>query len=109
TGDRQLSRDCPRRCQESPIEEILQQAIEHHQAGRLAAAEGLYREVLRRRPGDAVALNLLGVLAAQTGHPLHALTLLRASVEADANAADAYNNLARALIDLGRAPEAIEA
>jgi predicted TPR repeat methyltransferase len=42
-----------------------QLALQHHQAGRLKEAEGLYRRVLEKNPSDANALRMLGVLAAQ--------------------------------------------
>jgi predicted O-linked N-acetylglucosamine transferase (SPINDLY family) len=46
----------------------IEAAMAHHQAGRLADAERLYREVLRVQPENIDALHLLGVLAGQTGH-----------------------------------------
>ena len=49
------------------IQRAMQVAIEHHQAGRLAEAEGIYRQVLARFPDHTDALHLLGVLAGQTG------------------------------------------
>jgi Flp pilus assembly protein TadD len=41
-------------------------AVEHHQSGRLAEAQALYRKVLTYDPNHADALHLLGVLAAQS-------------------------------------------
>jgi len=43
----------------------LQIAVEHHQAGRLAEADSLYRRVLEIEPDNASALHLRGVLAHQ--------------------------------------------
>ena len=49
------------------LEQIIQIAIRHHQAGRLAEAEGLYRQVLAQQPHNADALHLLGLLAKRAG------------------------------------------
>lgn len=42
-------------------------AIQHHQAGRLAEAEKIYRQILAQQPDHPDALHLLGVLAVQAG------------------------------------------
>ena len=49
-----------------PTERTLAQATEHHKAGRLGEAEGLYREILNVEPENADALHRLGILAIQT-------------------------------------------
>ena len=49
------------------IEQAMQTAIRHHQAGRLAEAEGIYLQILDRQPGHAQALELLGALNLQRG------------------------------------------
>ncbi len=49
------------------LQKQLATAQAHHRAGRLREAEQLYRDVLRRDTGNPVALQLLGVLAGQTG------------------------------------------
>ena len=51
----------------SQITECMNQALSHHQAGRLQKAEALYRMVLGRVPGHADALHLVGLLAHQQG------------------------------------------
>jgi tetratricopeptide (TPR) repeat protein len=45
--------------------EQLQRAISHHQAGQMAEAEQLYRQILQQQPQNADALSLLGVVACQ--------------------------------------------
>ena len=44
------------------LPEILAIAIEHHQAGRLQAAEQVYRQILAVEPNQADAWHLLGVI-----------------------------------------------
>ena len=41
------------------IEQAFQTALAHHQAGRLAEAEALYRQILSVQPGHADALYFL--------------------------------------------------
>jgi hypothetical protein len=45
------------------IGQAMQAAFSHQQSGRLAEAEGIYRQVLACCPDHADALHLLGILA----------------------------------------------
>ena len=49
------------------ISEALAIAIQHHQGGRLQAAEQIYRQILPVSPDQADAIHLLGVRAHQAG------------------------------------------
>ncbi|MGX9962316.1 methyltransferase [Roseomonas sp. F4] len=60
--------------QASP-DELLRQGAARHAQGDLALAERLYRRVLKLRPGDGNALNLLSVAARQRGELAAALAL----------------------------------
>lgn len=84
-------------------------AVAHHQAGRLAEAETLYRGILAKQPDDLNALNLLGVLARQTARPKEAAELLQRAAGDPQAAADVHYNLGTALIDLQRWPDAAAA
>ncbi|MGA2441875.1 MAG: tetratricopeptide repeat protein [Tepidisphaeraceae bacterium] len=90
------------------VPQLLGLAVEHHQAGRLAEAERLYREVLEREPGNADALHLLGVAAHQAGNNETALGLIRQAVAANPSAGDFRSNLALVLRALNRAAEAVQ-
>ena len=59
------------------IPEALTTAIRHHQAGRLQAAEQIYRQILAVEPGHAEALHLLGVINAQAGNHQLAVEYMR--------------------------------
>jgi tetratricopeptide (TPR) repeat protein len=91
------------------IEQAMQIGIQHHQAGRLAEAEGIYRQVLAHHPNHPDALNLLGVLAAQSGQPGTAVDLIRHAVELNPGHAEAHSNLGHVLLEVGRADEAVVA
>jgi predicted O-linked N-acetylglucosamine transferase (SPINDLY family) len=89
------------------LQERLEAGVAHHQAGRLAEAETLYREVLVQQPDHADALHLLGMLAGQVGELDVAVDLMRRATELNPNFADAHNNLGFALAKNGKTQEAI--
>ena len=64
------------------IDSSLTSAVTHHQAGRLANAEALYRQVLATAPHHPDALHLLGVLLHQTGQSQAAVDLIRRAIAA---------------------------
>ena len=83
-------------------------AIEHHQAGRLAEAERLYRALMAGGPPIAEAHNNLGYLLYQRGDVAGALAEYRKAVAIKPTDAGALTNLGNALRDLddGAAAEA---
>jgi predicted O-linked N-acetylglucosamine transferase (SPINDLY family) len=88
---------------------LLQQALALHQAGRLGEAEPLYRRALAATPGDWAALHLVGALCLQQGRHDEALALIEAALTARPDAVESLRNLAIALDALGRKPEALAA
>ena len=89
-------------------EALLKDAVAHHQAGRLAEAEALYRQALVLDPEHADANHLLGVIALQTGAFEAAVDLIGKSVGINPDFAEAHCNLGVALMKLDRAGEATE-
>ena len=75
------------------IEQAMQIAIGHHQAGRLAEAEAIYRQILAQSPDHADALHLLGVLACQTGHTDAAIDLIGRAIAINPAVAEYHSNL----------------
>jgi len=84
----------------------LQHATALHQAGRLAEAQPIYRQILATDPNNADALHLLGVLAHQTGYPDHAEPLIRRALAAAPAAFAFHNSLGNVLRAQNRAAEA---
>ena len=82
-------------------------AVEHHSAGRLAEAEGLYRQILAEAPNHAVTLNLLGVLAGQVGKCQIGLELIQHAIAIAPQEASFHANLGLVLKKMGRLDEAI--
>jgi len=75
------------------VEQALQTALVHHQAGRRAEAEAIYREVLAEFPDHAGALHLLGVLAGQAGSTDSAIELIGRAVAIKADVPQYHSNL----------------
>ncbi len=88
------------------LADTLQRALRHHQAGQLAQAEPLYREILRAQPRHADALHLLGVLAHQVGQHAPAADLIRQAIRENPRSAGYHCNLGEAQRALGHLDDA---
>jgi predicted O-linked N-acetylglucosamine transferase (SPINDLY family) len=89
------------------IDQAIQTALAHHQAGRLAEAEALYRLVLEQYPKHSSALHLLGVLACQAGRLDEAIDLIGQAIAIDPGVAAYHSNRAEAWRRAGRWDDAI--
>ena len=86
----------------------LREGAARHARGEIAAAEALYREVLRVRPEDANAANLLGVAARQRGDLAAALDWGARAVALRPGAGVFLANYGATLAEAGRLGEAVE-
>lgn len=84
----------------------LQEAIQAHQAGRLAEAATLYRQVLSQSPQNSEAHHWLGLLYSQQGRHEEAIAHLRQAVGLDSHNPIFLNNLGEACRRAGRLEEA---
>jgi predicted O-linked N-acetylglucosamine transferase (SPINDLY family) len=82
-------------------------AIQHHQAGRLAEAEGLYRQILAVDPNYAEAWHMLGVVANQVGQRKLSAEWIRKAISFNPNNPESHYNLGNTLKDDGHTDEAI--
>jgi predicted O-linked N-acetylglucosamine transferase (SPINDLY family) len=89
------------------IDQALQIALGHHQAGRLAEAEGIYRQILARCPDHADALHLLGVLAGQLGHLDTAIALISRAIVLNPYAPEYHANLGEPYRKAGQTERAV--
>ncbi len=78
------------------IPEAIAVALQHHQAGRIKAAEQIYREVLAAEPNQPDAIHLLGVIAHQAGMPAVAIDLIGRAIQLKATESAFYTNLGNA-------------
>ena len=89
------------------IQQALDLAVQHHAAGDLGKAEGIYQQVLQTDPSQPVALHLLGVIAHQVGNNDVAVDLITRALAIKPDFAEAHNNLGNALKELGKLDEAV--
>ena len=54
----------------------LEQAVAAHQQGKLAVAEGLYRQILAQNANDPEAHHMLGLILHQTGHSAQGVSMI---------------------------------
>ncbi|MGN6669559.1 MAG: tetratricopeptide repeat protein [Trinickia sp.] len=90
------------------IAKLLNAALVHHQAGRLADAKALYTRILAAQPKHPDALHFMGLLACQLGQSEAGIALMRESIAAHASPIY-YNNLGNALRDARKLDEAVAA
>jgi tetratricopeptide (TPR) repeat protein len=91
------------------FERDLATARKLHQAGCFADAEVCYRQLLAARPNHAEALNLLGVVAHQTGRHDLAVEVIRQAIDQDPLNPAYFSNLGSALHGRGDLDDAIRA
>jgi predicted O-linked N-acetylglucosamine transferase (SPINDLY family) len=90
------------------VSEALAIAIQHHQAGRLQAAEQIYRQILAVEPAHPDAMHLLGVLAFQAGKHELAVQTIGQAIRWKGTEPAFHNNLGEAYRALHRLSEALD-
>jgi protein O-GlcNAc transferase len=88
------------------LQSLLQAAIGHHRAGRLAEAELLYRQARVSAPKHFDVLHLSGLVAYQQGRASEAIELLARALKQDPRHAVCEMRYALALISAKRPAEA---
>jgi predicted O-linked N-acetylglucosamine transferase (SPINDLY family) len=91
-----------------PVQDLLQSAIAHHQAGRSPEAETLYQRILEIDPNHADALHLLGILFHQAGKFAAAKGLFQRAIARCPKVPGYYNSLGNTLNCLKEHSEAEE-
>ena len=89
------------------ISEALAIAIQHHQGGRLHAAEQIYRQILAFQPNHVDATHLLGVIASQMGQHEAAAEYIERAIGLKEDVAVFHNNLGEVYRALGRNSQAV--
>lgn len=91
------------------MNDVLQLAIEHHQAGRLEPAMMLYEEILKIQANHAAANHYLGLIELQTKGVNEALTRLELAVQAAPESEQYWVSFIQALIQAGAIETAVNA
>ena len=84
----------------------IEDAIRHHEAGRLGEAEGLYRAILVDAPHHPDALHLLGVLLTQRGEYESAAAHVQAALDLNGDSGLFRTSLAQIYFRSGKLVEA---
>lgn len=90
------------------LDTMLDQAMQRHAGGELAAAAETYRHILAASPNHPDALHLLGLANIQGGAAEDGAALVRRAMAVQPGCAPHHNSLALALRQMGRAAEAVE-
>ncbi|MBF2029951.1 MAG: glycosyltransferase family protein [Oscillatoriales cyanobacterium C42_A2020_001] len=86
--------------------ELLNAAIQHHQAGQLLEAERLYEEALLQQPNQPQVLYLLGLVNHQRGDLDAAVQWYRSAIAFQPDYTDAHNNLGVLMVQQGNLQQA---
>ena len=89
------------------LTELLHKAAEAHAAGKMAAAQELYKSLLETSPNDHLALQFLGVSYIQQGQPIAGIPHVQRALLLEPDYADGHFNLGCALQALNRLEEAM--
>lgn len=89
----------------TPADRLFEQAVAHHQSGRAAEAEALYRTILAQIPDHSDSMHLLGVLALQRGNAAAAVEHIQSAIRLSPDVAFYYSNLGSAYRQTGQKTE----
>lgn len=91
-----------------PIEPQIERAMTFHQQGKLSDAEEIYKKILETNPIDFDALNMMGLLACQTGRIENGLQYLSKAAAINPHDAALQSNLGNAQLVLRRFGDALD-
>ena len=89
------------------VQNALAEGLRHHQAGRLADAERLYRQILAIDPEHADSLHLLGIIAHQMRSYDVAADLIGRAIKGNAKVSYYHGNLGLVLSAQGKLDAAV--
>ena len=89
------------------VASVFAAAVRHHEAGRLAEAEDLYRKILAADPKHVGSLHHLGLIAVSVGRNDIAVDLIGRAIALDGGIPACHFNIGLALRALGRFDEVV--
>ena len=87
---------------------LLEKGFNSFQAGDYSKAEKLCRQALVIDPENTDGLNLLSIIANQSGNTAEAINFLEKAVKINTQDADLFNNLGQLNKDVGQLKDAIK-
>src|SRR5579872_6396737 len=94
---------------EVTLEQALQLAVKHQQAGRNSAAEVIYRAILAKHLDQPQALYQLAIVLAPVGKYDEGIALLKRAIRVQPTSRQLYITLGNTLQSIGRLEEAADA
>ncbi|MGA3065442.1 MAG: tetratricopeptide repeat protein [Tepidisphaeraceae bacterium] len=91
------------------IEQVFDEALVHHRAGRLNEARNLYLQILQQRADHPETVHLLGIIQLQSGQTAQALDLVQRAVALKPQMARYHMSLGQVFLALGRNEESLAA
>ncbi len=89
------------------IQNMLEDALQHHQGGRLAEAERIYRQILEVDAHNADGLHLLGMIAHAEGRNEAAVEMISEAIAINQKVPHYHSNLGTVLQAQGKLDEAL--
>jgi tetratricopeptide (TPR) repeat protein len=89
------------------VQDMLGSALQHHQAGRLAEAERIYRQILAADAQNADGLHLLGMVAHAEGRHEAAVEMIAKAIAINPKEPHYHSNLGTVLQAQGKLDEAL--
>lgn len=93
---------------ELTTQQAYELAVQHHVAGQLVEAEGLYRKILQSEPNHADATHMLGGVAFACGRAPEAVQLIRRAIGINPHAPEYHGNLGMILASSGQLEPAVD-
>jgi len=93
--------------QKLTIQQAIDLGVQHHNAGDLPKAEGIYQQILEAEPNQPVVLRLLGTIALQVGKHDIAVDLIGKALAINPDDAEAHTNLGAVLKKQGKLDDAV--
>ena len=90
------------------IQQEIQKALQHFQAGDLQQAKAICKRILKKQPDNGEVLYFLGVIYSQLGNHDLSIQTIKKSLEFYPNNPDAYHLIGMSLQEQGKTDEAIE-
>jgi predicted O-linked N-acetylglucosamine transferase (SPINDLY family) len=89
------------------LQQVFDLALQQHQAGRIAEAEALYRQILVVNPNHARAQNNLGSILAARKLWAEASEAFSRALDSEPTNAEIHHNVGLSMMELGRVDQAV--
>ncbi len=89
------------------VQQALALALQHFKVGELSEAESICQQIVQSEPDQAIALQMLGLIAYQVGNSERATELITKALSSHPGFTEAHNNLGVVFMELERLDDAL--